>query len=389
MKGLGYHSIRAIRLEQWRGIGFTFCGQRYITPPERIYDGDAIAMTQLETLPQEGLIQKKRSIVTSSISSSNTTSDDSSKSRVKISVIGIGQVGLAAVNAIIQRGFVTDLAFVDVDEKRIRSEQLDIHQSGAFLRRPIEVTGSKDYSVTAGSKIVVITAGMRQKPGEKRSSLLERNVEIFKTIVPPLICANPNAILLVATNPVDELTYLAYKLSGFPIKRVIGSGTNLDTGRLRIWIAEKLKLRQEAVTGWVIGEHGDLSIPVWSSVKVLGKPLLEVCPTFKDYFEEIRVKVVRSAFEIIDGKGYTSWGIGSSIADICETMIKNNELTHATISSVKGQHDVCSDTFVSLPSKLGPDGFNCFDTIKLCDDEKKGFHEAVKKVQAGQDSIKL
>ena len=221
----------------------------------------------------------------------------------------------------------------DIDENKLKGEMLDLRQGLAFLKNA-KIDASKDMSVTAHSKIIVITAGARQRPGESRLSLVQRNVEIFKGIVPKLVEYSPDAILLVVSNPVDIMTFVTWKLSGLPANRVIGSGTNLDSARFRYYIGEKLDIATPSVHGWIIGEHGDSSVPVWSGVNVGGVNLVNLNPKIgepddEEKWNEIHTKVVKSAYEIIELKGYTSWAIGLSVSSICQSILRNEKRVYA------------------------------------------------------------
>merc|ERR1719187_1746662 len=162
-------------------------------------------------------------------------------------------------------------------EDKLRGEMLDLQHGLTFLRN-IKIDASTDYAVSAGSKVCIVTAGARQQEGESRLSLVQRNVNIYKSIIPKLVENSPNAILLIVSNPVDILTYVAWRISGLPKHRVIGSGTNLDSARFRFHLSEKLKVSPTSTHGWIIGEHGDSSVPVWSGVNVAGVRLRDLNP---------------------------------------------------------------------------------------------------------------
>lgn len=225
------------------------------------------------------------------------------------------------------------MALTDIDENKLKGEMLDLRQGLAFLKNA-KIDASKDLAVTANSKIVVITAGARQRPGESRLSLVQRNVEIYKGMISRLVELSPEAILLVVSNPVDIMTYVTWKLSGLPANRVIGSGTNLDSARFRYYIGEKLDIATPSVHGWIIGEHGDSSVPVWSGVNVGGVNLINLNEKLgekddPENWNEIHTKVVKSAYEIIELKGYTSWAIGLSVSSICSAIMRNEKRVYA------------------------------------------------------------
>ncbi|CDQ75121.1 unnamed protein product [Oncorhynchus mykiss] len=219
-------------------------------------------------------------------------------------------------------------------------------------------------------------AGARQQEGESRLNLVQRNVNIFKFIIPQIVKYSPNAILLVVSNPVDILTYVAWKLSGFPRHRVIGSGTNLDSGRFRHLMGEKLHLHPSSCHGWIIGEHGDSSVPVWSGVNVAGVSLKGLNPDMgtdadKEDWKHVHKMVVNGAYEVIKLKGYTSWAIGLSVADLVESILKNLHKVHPVSTLVKGMHGVKEEVFLSVPCVLGNSGLTDIIHMTLKPEEEK------------------
>ncbi|XP_070262740.1 L-lactate dehydrogenase A chain-like isoform X1 [Myotis yumanensis] len=195
----------------------------------------------------------------------------------KITVVGVGAVGMACAISILMKDLADELALVDVKEDKLKGEMIDLQHGSLFPRTPKIVSG-KDYSVTADSKLVIITAGAHQQEGESHLNLVQCNVNIFKFIIPNVVKYSPNCKLLVVSNPVDVLTYVAWKLSGFPKNRVIGSGCNLDSARFRYLMEERLGVHPLSCHGWALGEHGDSSVPVWSGVNVAGVSLKNLHP---------------------------------------------------------------------------------------------------------------
>uniref|UniRef100_UPI00358EF16C L-lactate dehydrogenase-like isoform X2 n=1 Tax=Myxine glutinosa TaxID=7769 RepID=UPI00358EF16C len=280
--------------------------------------------------------------------------------RNKVTIVGVGQVGMACAISILLKNLTDELALVDVMEDKLKGEMMDLLHGSLFLKTP-KIVASKDYAVSSDSRLVVVTAGARQQEGESRLNLVQRNVNIFKHIIPNIIKYSPNCTLLVVSNPVDVLTFVAWKLSGLPVHRIIGSGTNLDSARFRFLMGEKLEINPTSCHGWVIGEHGDSSVPVWSGVNVAGVNLQTVNPSFgkdddAENWREIHKQVVDSAYEVIKLKGYTSWAIGLSVADLAETILKNLRRVHAVSTMVKGVHGITEDVFLSLPCVLGVNG---------------------------------
>ncbi|KAH0620942.1 hypothetical protein JD844_021859 [Phrynosoma platyrhinos] len=247
----------------------------------------------------------------------------------KITVVGVGAVGMACAISILMKDLADELALVDVVEDKLKGEMLDLQHGSLFLRTPKIVSG-KDYAVTAHSKLVIITAGARQQEGESRLNLVQRNVNIFKFIIPNVVKYSPDCKLLVVSNPVDILTYVAWKISGFPKHRVIGSGCNLDSARFRHLMAE-------------------------SGVNVAGVSLKGLHPDMgtdsdKENWKEVHKQVVDSAYEVIKLKGYTSWAIGLSVADLAETIMKNLRRVHPVSTMVKLRNELKCYPGIVLPA---------------------------------------
>ncbi|KFV66698.1 L-lactate dehydrogenase B chain, partial [Dryobates pubescens] len=266
-----------------------------------------------------------------------------------------------------------ELALVDVLEDKLKGEMMDLQHGSLFLRTH-KIVADKDYAVTANSKIVVVTAGVRQQEGESRLNLVQRNVNVFKFIIPQIVKYSPNCTILVVSNPVDILTYVTWKLSGLPKHRVIGSGCNLDTARFRYLMAERLGIHPTSCHGWILGEHGDSSVAVWSGVNVAGVSLQQLNPAMgsdsdSENWKEVHKQVVESAYEVIKLKGYTNWAIGLSVADLCESMLKNLSRVHSVSTLVKGMYGIENDVFLSLPAVLTASGLSSVINQKLKDDE--------------------
>ncbi|KAK2103916.1 hypothetical protein P7K49_017772 [Saguinus oedipus] len=292
----------------------------------------------------------------------------------KITVVGVGAVGMACAISILMKDLADELALVDVIEDKLKGEMMDLQHGSLFLRTP-KIVSSKDYNVTANSKLVIITAGARQQEGESRLNLVQRNVNIFKFIIPNVVKYNPNCKLLIVSNPVDILTYVAWKISGFPKNRVIGSGCNLDSAQFRYLMGERLGVHPLSCHGWVLGEHGDSSVPVWSGVNVAGVSLKTLHPdlgtdTDKEQWKEVHKQVVESAYEVIKLKGYTSWAIGLSVADLAETIMKNLRRVHPISTMIKGLYGIKDDVFLSVPCILGQNGISDVVKVTLTSEEE-------------------
>uniref|UniRef100_A0A915KGM7 L-lactate dehydrogenase n=1 Tax=Romanomermis culicivorax TaxID=13658 RepID=A0A915KGM7_ROMCU len=253
------------------------------------------------------------------------------------------------------RGVCNELVMVDCMADKVKGEMLDL-QHGSLFAKPCVINASSDYAVIANSTIVVVTAGARQKVGESRLELVNRNVDIFKGIISNIVKYAPNCLILIVSNPVDVMTYVTWKLSGFDRSRVIGSGTNLDTARFRFLLSEKLKISPKNCHGWIIGEHGDASVALWSCANVAGIPL-HVMKRGKDFeCDELHQQVIKSAYEVIKLKGYTNWAIGLSVSDICHNILRNSMAVLPLSVSAKGLHLIKEDVYLSLPCIVGSSG---------------------------------
>ncbi|XP_058161638.1 L-lactate dehydrogenase A-like 6A [Dasypus novemcinctus] len=292
----------------------------------------------------------------------------------KVSIIGTGSVGMACAISILLKGLSDELAFVDVDEGKLKGEMMDLQHGSLFMKMP-NIVSSKDYRVTANSNLVIITAGVRQEKGETRLNLVQRNVSIFKAIIPSITQYSPSCKLIVVSNPVDVLTYVVWKLSKFPKNRIIGSGCNLDTARFRFLIGQRLGIHSESCHGWILGEHGDSSVPVWSGVNIAGVSLQNLnsgLGSDKDgeQWDNIHKEVIASAYEIIKLKGYTSWAIGLSVADLVESILKNLRRVHPVSTIIKGFYGINEEIFLSVPCVLGENGITDIIKVNLTSEEE-------------------
>ncbi|XP_009602609.1 LOW QUALITY PROTEIN: L-lactate dehydrogenase B [Nicotiana tabacum] len=316
---------------------------------------------------------------------SNTAPPSPTKRHTKISVIGVGNVGMAIAQTILTQDLADELALVDAKSDKLRGEMLDLQHAAAFLPRT-KIQASMDYSVTSGSDLCIVTAGARQNPGESRLNLLQRNVALFKSIVPPLVKYSPETILLIVSNPVDVLTYVAWKLSGFPANRVIGSGTNLDSSRFRFLIADHLDVNAQDVQAYIVGEHGDSSVALWSGISVGGVPVLsflerQQIALEKETLEKIHKEVVQCAYEVIGLKGYTSWAIGYSVANLARTILRDQRRIHPVSVLAKGFYGIDGgDVFLSLPAQLSRSGVLGVTNVHLTDEETQQLKNSAKTI---------
>ncbi|XP_070580105.1 L-lactate dehydrogenase-like isoform X2 [Ptychodera flava] len=311
----------------------------------------------------------------------------------KVTIVGVGQVGMACAFSIVQQGLASEVALVDVIADKIRGEMMDLQHGMAFMKK-VKIIADTDYKVTSGSRICIVTAGARQKEGESRLNLVQRNVEIFKGIIPKLVRYSPDTILLIVSNPVDLLTYVAWKISGLPAHRVIGSGTNLDSARFRFLMGEKLGIAPSSCHGWIIGEHGDSSVPVWSGVNVAGTYLQKLNPKVgtpddPEGWEKIHRDVVDSAYEIIRLKGYTSWAIGLSVATLVTALLRNQHNVFAVSTLVKNMHGIKEEVFLSVPCVLGSHGIEYNLQQVLDDSEQAKLQKSATAIHKIQSEVKI
>ncbi|RCV04469.1 hypothetical protein SEVIR_1G004500v4 [Setaria viridis] len=314
----------------------------------------------------------------------DTTPTSHRRRLTKVSVIGAGNVGMAIAQTILTRDLADEIALVDAVPDKLRGEMLDLQHAAAFLPRT-RLVSDTDIAVTRGSDLAIVTAGARQIPGETRLNLLQRNVALFRKIVPALAEHSPDAILLIVSNPVDILTYVAWKLSGFPVNRVIGSGTNLDSSRFRFLLAEHLDVNAQDVQAYMVGEHGDSSVAIWSTVSVAGMPVLKSLQESHSSFDEealesIRRAVVNSAYEVISLKGYTSWAIGYSVANLVASILRDQRRIHPVSVLATGFHGIADDheVFLSLPARLGRGGVLGVADMELTEEEARRLRQSAK-----------
>ncbi|EGV91814.1 L-lactate dehydrogenase A-like 6A [Cricetulus griseus] len=311
----------------------------------------------------------------------------------KVSIIGTGSVGMACAISIIAKGLADEVALVDCNEDKMKGETMDLQHGSVFMKMP-NIVCSKDFLVTANSQIVIVTAGARQAKDETRLNLVQRNVTIFKLMVADIIKHSPRCKIIIVSNPVDILTYVTWKLSGFPKNRIIGSGCNLDTARFRYMLGERLGIHSESCHGWVLGEHGDSSVPVWSGVNIAGVPLKELnsaIGTSKDpeQWGNVHKEVIASAYNIIKMKGYTSWAIGLSVADIAESILKNLRKTHPVSTKIKGLYGIKEEVFLSVPCVLGENGISDIIKVKLSPAEEAQMVKSAETIWKIQKDIKF
>ena len=312
--------------------------------------------------------------------------------RSKVAIVGAGSVGATIAYACLIRGVAKSIALYDIDAAKTRAEVLDLNHGIQFVPMAT-VVGADDVAVTEGADVVVITAGAKQKPGQTRLELAGVNVEMCRTLMPSLAELSPDAVFLIVTNPVDIVTYAALKASGLPSRSVLGSGTVLDSSRLRILLAEHCGVAVQSVHAFIVGEHGDSELPVWSRAAIGHVPLAEWSVPGRPPLDEtaragIAERVVRAAEEIIRGKGATNYAIGLAATRILEALLYDERSVLPVSSLLEGQYGI-EDVCLSLPSIVDGRGVDTVLTPTLADDELDGLRRSARTVRDVARSLGL
>ena len=290
----------------------------------------------------------------------------------KVAVIGCGYVGASSAFAIMQSGLFSEMVLIDSNEDKAEGEALDISHGLPFAK-PMQIYAGT-YDDISDASLIILAAGANQKPGETRLELVNKNVGIFKSIIPQITSRNKDAILLVVANPVDILTYTAARLSGYPENRVFGSGTVLDSARLKYLLGEHLDVDSRSVHAFIIGEHGDSEIAAWSSANVSGIQINQFCEMrgffkHKESMKNIVEDVKNSAYEIINKKQATYYGIAMSVKRICEAIVRD-EKSILPVSSIQHGNFGIYNVALSMPVIIGKDGVESDVPMKLNENEQ-------------------
>ena len=307
----------------------------------------------------------------------------------KVGLIGTGFVGSSFAYALMQRGIASELVLIDANAGKAVGEMMDLNHGLSFTK-PMKITAG-NYSDITGSKVVVITAGTSQKPGESRLDLLARNAAIFRSIIPEVVKINPSGIILIATNPVDILTFISLKESHLSPAKVIGSGTILDTSRFRFLLGQYYEVDTRSVHAYIVGEHGDSEIPLWSMANIGGVRLQEFAPLKnKEYDQEemnkLFISVRDAAYEIIRRKGASYYAIGLGLLSIVEAILGDYRSVLSISTLMTGQHGAC-DICLSLPSVVGANGVEEILTLPMNAEEQEGFRTSANKLKATLDNL--
>lgn len=297
----------------------------------------------------------------------------------KVAIIGCGFVGSSTAFALMQSGLFSEMVLLDYNQEKARGEALDISHGVPFAK-PMKIYAG-DYKDMEDAKIIVVTAGAAQQKGETRLDLVHKNVAIFQSIIPKIAQMKFEGILLIVSNPVDILTQVAYRLSGLPKERVIGSGTVLDTARLKYQLSRHLNVDNREIHAFIIGEHGDSEIVAWSSANVAGVPLRDFCE-IRGYYKheasqkEIAKKVKNSAYEIIEKKQATYYGVAMAVTAICQAIIRDERAILPVSRYAEGEYGA-ENLYLSLPTIIGKDGILGFVPMKLDEEEKQNLQASI------------
>ena len=302
----------------------------------------------------------------------------------KAAMIGCGFVGSASVYSLMQSSVFSEIVLIDANKDKAEGEALDISHGLPFAK-PMEIYAG-DYPDLADAGVIIISAGAAQKPGETRLDLVKKNTAIFKSIIPEIVKYNKDAIMIVVANPVDILTQVALKLSGYPKNRVFGSGTTLDSARFKYMLGQHLNVDSRSVHAFIIGEHGDSEIAAWSSANVSGVPIHKFCEMrgYTDHDAEVK----NSAYEIIKKKGATYYGIGMSVCRICEAVVRDEKSILPVSSYIEGKYGL-DGVCLSMPTIVGSDGVDCLIPYELSDEELAQLHKSADTLKEIFDSLDL
>lgn len=310
----------------------------------------------------------------------------------KVVLVGTGMVGMSYAYSLMNQGIVEELVLIDIDKERSKGEALDLNHGLSYAPRKMKVYAGK-YSDCKDADIICITAGAISKEGETRLDLLHKNTAIMKGIIENIKVSGFDGILLIASNPVDIMTHVAWKLSGLPKERVIGSGTTLDSARLRHVLANKLDVDARNIHAYVLGEHGDSQFVAWSHALCGVQPICHLASKddsvikFKD-FDEIENDVKNAAYEIIKRKKSTYYGIGMALTRITKAILENENSVLTVSSQLNGEYGN-EGVFIAVPSIVNRDGVRNIVELALDSNEREKFNHSVSIMKANIDELKL
>ncbi|MBN9645320.1 L-lactate dehydrogenase [Corynebacterium mendelii] len=306
----------------------------------------------------------------------------------KIVLIGAGDVGVAYAFSLVNQGFCDHLAIIDIDEKKLEGNVMDLNHGVVWARSRTKVTKGT-YADCEDAAMVVLCAGAAQKPGETRLQLVDKNMHILKGIVDQVMDNGFDGIFLVASNPVDILTYAVWKYSGLPAHRVLGSGTVLDSARFRYMLGELYEVAPTSVHAYIIGEHGDTELPVLSSATIAGVSMrkqLEKDPALEEKLENIFEQTRDAAYSIIDAKGSTSYGIGMGLARITRAIIQNQDVALPISALLRGEYGE-ENIYIGTPAIVNRKGIRRVVELELTEHEQQRFKHSADTLREVQEKF--
>lgn len=308
----------------------------------------------------------------------------------KVVIVGVGMVGMSYAYALLNQNICDELVLIDINVNRAKGEAMDLAHGLPFAPSSMKIK-SGDYTECADADIVVICAGAPQAEGETRRDLLQKNYKVFKSIVDPIVSSGFNGVFLVASNPVDIMTHVVYSLSGFPAGRVMGTGTTLDSARLRHMMSDYFKVNPRNVHAYVIGEHGDSEFVAWSNAAISVNSMTELEHKYPDLMTDmnrIAVEVKQSAYEIINAKGATYYGIGMVLARLTRAVLFDENSIFTVSTYLKGEYGE-KGIFVGVPSVVNRNGVREIYQMQLTENEKKKFSLSCKVLKDMKEEIGL
>lgn len=304
----------------------------------------------------------------------------------KITIIGAGSVGSTIAYTLSQQAIASEIVLIDIKKDKVYGEVMDIEQ-GTCFRDPISIVAG-EYEDAKDSDIVIITSGIARKPGQTRIELTQTNVDILKSITPEIVKVAPNALYILVSNPVDIMTYVFTKISGLPERQIIGSGTILDTARLRCGLSRHFSIAQKNIHAYVFGEHGDTSFIPWSIARVSGVPIDDYVDLVKDIAKDVQevdkdamlTYVQKSGGQVIANKGATFYAVSVAVCKLCSILLSSDESMAMVSSMLHGEYGI-EDVCVSTLTLVGPNGIQGKVPVKLTDEE-------VAKLKSSADALK-
>lgn len=310
--------------------------------------------------------------------------------RRNVVVVGAGSVGTTYIYALLQTGLANEVSLIDIDRKRVEGEVMDLQHGLPFLP-PVSVKIG-DYSDCRKADLIVITAGAKQSPGQSRQELIQKNAEIIRSICREIRKHESSAVIVMVTNPVDTLTWVALEELGWPRRQIFGSGTVLDSSRFKFMLSEHCGVDPRNVHAYILGEHGDSELAAWSMTHLAGVPIREYCKICKvcDYrktHNEIEERVRNSAYHIIDYKGSTYYAIGLSLVRISEAVLRNERSVLTVSTRMEGEYGGIRGVCLSVPCIVGENGIEQVIDAPIAEDEQKKLRHSADTIRKVLDNL--